>query len=254
MQFVFDLEGTICFEDQPVPDSITYSLECLVQKGHEVIFSSSRPIRDMLPLLAKRFHGNKMIGRNGAILCHNGNVKPNVVFDEETLESIRLLMKEHKVTYFIEGEWDYSYTGPADHPIAETIDPNGLGVNKPLDKLEHVVKITIVTSFNMAILRKKLDELNVIIHTHYQLGMLDITPCGIQKWKALKKLGIEKGAYITFGDDEYDIPVFEHAKHSVMVGDHPLLALYADECISKNQLIEEQIVEKLEELDQRFAY
>ncbi|MFJ8263143.1 HAD-IIB family hydrolase [Rummeliibacillus sp. NPDC094406] len=254
MQFIFDLDGTICFGGKPVAESILYSLENLTEKGHEVIFASARPIRDMLPVLHKRFHGYKMIGGNGSLMCKNGNVKQNAEFDVITLEHIKRLMAEYHATYLIDSEWDYSYTGSADHPILKKLDIKKLAVNRPLEKLEHVVKIAILTSYNMVGLRKKLEKLDVIIHTHHQEGMLDISPCGIHKWSALQKLGVRKGKYIAFGNDANDVTMFENAQHSVMIGQHPLLAHYADESIEDDTLIEENIIEKLAELDKRFAY
>jgi Cof subfamily protein (haloacid dehalogenase superfamily) len=254
MQFVFDLDGTICFEGKPVTESILNSIEQLTEKGHEVIFASARPIRDILPILHKRFHGYKMVGGNGSLLCMNGDIKQNAEFDDITLEKIKHLMEEYHATYLIDGDWDYSYTGPADHPILTNFDPQKLAVNKPIGKLEHVVKIAILTSFNMMALRRKLDKLDVIIHTHHQEGILDISPCGIHKWSALQQLGVQKGKYIAFGNDANDITMFENAQHSVMIGKHPLLSHYADENIENDSLREEKIIEKLSELDKRFAY
>jgi len=51
VQFVFDLDGTICFKGQPLSASITSALEDCLQHGHDVIFASARPIRDLLPVL-----------------------------------------------------------------------------------------------------------------------------------------------------------------------------------------------------------
>lgn len=254
MQFIFDLDGTICFGGKPVAEPILYSLEQLTEKGHEVIFASARPVRDMLPILHKRFHGYKMIGGNGAIVCKSGNVEQNTSFDHMTLEHLKQLMKEYHASYLIDSEWDYSYTGPVDHPILKNLDTKRLAVNRPLDKLENVVKIAILTSFNMVALRKKLEKLDVIIHTHHHEGILDISPCGIHKWSALQKLGVQKGKYIAFGNDANDITMFENAQHSVMIGQHPLLSHYADESIEDDSLVEERIIEKLAELDKRFAY
>jgi len=56
LKFVFDLDGTICFKGQPGSDTILKSLEKLETQGHQVIFASVRPIRDLLPVLDKRFH------------------------------------------------------------------------------------------------------------------------------------------------------------------------------------------------------
>ncbi|MGX9133088.1 HAD hydrolase family protein [Rummeliibacillus sp. JY-2-4R] len=254
MQFVFDLEGTIYFQEDHITEPILYSLGHLTEKGHEVIFTSSQPLRHVLPVLYKGFHGYKMVGLNGSIICKNGNVKHCAEFDLMTFKKIKYLMEEYHATYLVESVWDYSYTGPIGHPILENLDPYKLAVNKPIERLDNIVKITIVTAFNMANLRKRLANLNCIIHTHYQEGMLDITPCGIQKWKALRALGIQKGKYIVFGNDENDINVFENAKHSVMIGEHPVLSHYADESINYDSSFEEHIVDKVAELDSRFAY
>ncbi|MEC1535480.1 HAD hydrolase family protein [Bacillus sonorensis] len=51
MNFVFDLDGTICFEGQPVSEHLLMAFEELKAQGHEVIFASARPIRDLLPVL-----------------------------------------------------------------------------------------------------------------------------------------------------------------------------------------------------------
>ncbi|MDI3410861.1 HAD hydrolase family protein [Bacillus sonorensis] len=45
MNFVFDLDGTICFEGQSVSEHLLMSFEELKAQGHEVIFASARPIR-----------------------------------------------------------------------------------------------------------------------------------------------------------------------------------------------------------------
>lgn len=51
MNFVFDLDGTICFKGQPISEKILNSLEKLQMDRHDVIFASARPIRDMLPVI-----------------------------------------------------------------------------------------------------------------------------------------------------------------------------------------------------------
>ena len=55
MIFVFDLDGTICFAGRPVSDPIHAAISSIIEQGHTLIFASARPIRDMLPVLDKRF-------------------------------------------------------------------------------------------------------------------------------------------------------------------------------------------------------
>ena len=51
MQFVFDIDGTLCFDGKTIEPTIINALQTLIQQGHEVIFASARPIRDLLPVL-----------------------------------------------------------------------------------------------------------------------------------------------------------------------------------------------------------
>ena len=53
---------------------ILNSLERLRNSGHQVIFASARPIRDMLPVISKKFHNYTMIGGNGSLILSNGKI------------------------------------------------------------------------------------------------------------------------------------------------------------------------------------
>ena len=76
MKFVFDLDGTICFKGRPVSDELLKALEELVAQGHEVIFASARPIRDLLPVLHERVHHYPMIGGNGSMVAAGESGSP----------------------------------------------------------------------------------------------------------------------------------------------------------------------------------
>ncbi|WP_280954061.1 HAD hydrolase family protein [Lactococcus protaetiae] len=61
MIFVFDIDGTICFNGVKIADDILSALTALEKHGHQLVFASARPVRDMLPLLAN-FSENFLIG------------------------------------------------------------------------------------------------------------------------------------------------------------------------------------------------
>ncbi|MBK3495693.1 HAD family phosphatase [Viridibacillus sp. YIM B01967] len=253
MYFVFDLDGTICFKGQPVTEPILQSLEQLTASGHEVVFASARPIRDLLPVLDKRFHGYKMVGGNGSLICQNGNIKQVAEFSFMILVQLKAILEKYRATYLIDGDWDYAYTGPADHPILNNLNPHNLAEKKPLERLNSIVKVLILTSYNMDALYEELKPLDIIIHLHKDEGVLDISPTGIHKWSALKQLCIPQGSYIAFGNDTNDISMFKHAHHAVMIGHHDMLAPYSDETISNDFNVEQQIIEKIAEFNVRYA-
>ena len=254
MKFVFDLDGTICFKGEPVSDKILSSLESLTNSGHQVIFASARPIRDMLPVISKEFHNYTMIGGNGSLILSNGKIIKSVSFSLSDsfslseMKKIKQLINEFDATYLIDGDWDYAYTGPQNHSILNNLDPLNSANLVDLDSLKSVVKILILTSNNNELLSKKLSELDVYVNKHRNENVLDISPKGIHKWAALKMLGIDKGDYIAFGNDSNDISMFENALYTVMVGHHEELSSFAKESIESKENLDLKIVEKIEEI------
>lgn len=252
MQFVFDLDGTICFTGQPVSHKILDALAKLSKDGHQVIFASARPIRDMLPIIREDFHHYTMIGGNGSLICNEGEMIHTVAFSPEDFNAIMHLIADFEATYLIDGDWDYAYTGPNDHPILLNLDPAKLANRVGLDGLPSIVKVLILTSTDNDRLADKLSELDVYINKHGNENVLDISPRGIHKWSALKMLGIEKGSYVAFGNDSNDITMFKNAFHSVMVGHHDQLASFAKESIPDEAGLEQKIVEKLNEISEKY--
>ncbi|WP_368654229.1 HAD-IIB family hydrolase [Ornithinibacillus sp. 4-3] len=249
MNFVFDLDGTICFNGQPISEKLLNALERLVdQEGHKVIFASARSIRDLLPVLHERFHKYPMIGGNGSMVANHGNIISTVNFQHDTLKEIIQLIDTYHVSYLIDSDWNYSYTGSDTHPIFNSLDPQKRAKNVPLDQLQSFIKILMLTSSNMKEVEEKLKKMEIVVHTHRGEGVLDISPKGIDKWSGLQQLGIKEGEYIAFGNDINDISMFQHALHSVMIGENLQLSPFASENVILSEDVENIIVEKLEEL------
>lgn len=243
MNFVFDLDGTICFQGKPVSEPILSCLERIRTLGHHVIFATARPIRDALPILPERFHTYPIIGGNGSLLYEQGNLVNSNHFTNYQMTNIKKLIQKYHATYLIDGEWDYAYTGSEQHPILQRVDPHRLAKKVELQNLEYIIKALILTASDFAAFYQELNALGVVIHQHKNENVLDISPKNVHKWSALQALGIQD--YIAFGNDANDITMFQHAKHSVMIGYHEELATYASESIAVE---EEKIVEKVYEL------
>ncbi|WP_242225375.1 HAD-IIB family hydrolase [Bacillus cereus group sp. BfR-BA-01380] len=253
MKFVFDLDGTICFKGQPVSEKLLIALEKLVAQGNEVIFASARPVRDLLPVLHKRFHQYPMIGGNGSMIARKGKIISTVSFDEETLANIVQLLRTYHVSYLIDGDWDYAYTGPATHPILNNLDPQNHAKNVKLDKLQSIVKILMLTSDNMEEVKEQLSKMDVVVHSHGNEGVLDVSPNGIDKWSGLQQLGVKEGDYIAFGNDANDITMFQRAMYSVMVGENLQLAPFSSEQLSLSNDTENLLVQRLSELGDLYS-
>src|SRR5699024_9815877 len=199
-------------------------LEQLKNEGHDIIFASARSISDMLPVLHERFHSYKLIGGNGSLISKNGNVEEAQVFSTQQVKNILSVIDHYNATYLIDGNWDYAYTGPQDHPILSKIDPSRLAKCVPVTALDAIIKTLILTADNMDMVEREMRNLNVVIHRHGDENVLDISPENVHKWSALQRLGVEENAYIAFGNDANDITMFQKATHSVMIGYHDNLA------------------------------
>jgi len=252
LKFVFDLDGTICFKGQPISNSILQSLSELEESGIEVIFASARPIRDMLPVIDKSFHHYTMIGGNGSLISKEGKIIKSSSFSINEISEIKNLIKQYNATYLIDSEWDYAYTGPDTHPILQNLDPAKLAKMVSIESLNSIVKVLFLTSDNMDELAEKLSNLNVYVNKHGNENVLDISPSGINKWSALKSLGINENTYIAFGNDANDISMFENALHTIMIGYHEQLAPLAKESISLSADYEQEIAEKIRTLSKEF--
>ncbi|MFJ8236062.1 HAD-IIB family hydrolase [Ureibacillus sp. NPDC094379] len=248
MKFVFDLDGTICFKGQLISKKILDSIAALTEAGNEVIFASARPIRDMLPVIDEAFHHYTMIGGNGSLISKEGKVIKSHSFSSDEMKEIKKLISEYHATYLIDGDWDYAYTGPETHLILQNVDPAKLAQRVHLESLESVVKVLFLTSDNMEELAKKLSQLNVYVNKHRDENVLDISPSGVNKWSALRDLGVKENTYTAFGNDANDRSMFENALHTVMIGEHDQLIPYAKESISLSGDYEQEIAEKIIEL------
>ena len=248
VKFVFDLDGTICFKGRPVSETILSVLEELTDAGHEVIFASARPIRDLLPVLHERFHTYPLIGGNGSLISTNGRITEVESFTEAQIQQLFRLMEAHEVTYLIDGDWDYAYTGPVDHPILNNVDAAKLAQQVPVQSLQSIIKILILTASDTESLTEKLAALGVVIHRNNRENTIDVNPPSVDKWTALRKLGVKENQFIAFGNDSNDVPMFKSAWHSVMIGHHDELAPFSSEAIPFTDDVEHQIVAKIREL------
>ncbi|EHS05533.1 HAD-IIB family hydrolase, partial [Staphylococcus lugdunensis] len=90
MNFVFDIDGTLCFDGQHIDNRIISRLKQLQSYGHQVIFASARPIRDLLPVIPD-FQNNTLIGGNGSIISTDNKIKVIDYINQDDFELIKEL-------------------------------------------------------------------------------------------------------------------------------------------------------------------
>ncbi|WP_274309593.1 HAD-IIB family hydrolase [Solibacillus daqui] len=215
MIFVFDLDGTICFQGAPLDKKIVNALHTIQAQGHEIIFASARPIRDMLPVLPESLHRCRMIGSNGAFTYVGGHIE--VEFLQSNIQKqIIELVEKYQLAYLADSDWDYAYTGSVDHPMYKGIDSANKATKRSIYELEGFSKVLLFNPPTNVMQHVKTWPVTTFEYT--EEGILDIFSQHLNKIKGLERLGVSQ--YIAFGNDINDRLMFEQALHSVCVGMH----------------------------------
>jgi Cof subfamily protein (haloacid dehalogenase superfamily) len=249
MKFVFDLDGTICFKGKPLSEEITNALEACRRLGHEVIFASARPIRDLLPVLPESMRKYPMVGGNGAFIARDGEIIEVTAFTTEVADTIRQVITAFQLPYLVDSHWDYAYTGSEDHPIYQNIDPLKAAKKVALQDIRDIVKVVLFPGENVDAVLSELQKLPVCLYEHTSENIVDISPYGIDKWNGLSKLGVEAGEFIAFGNDANDASMFLKAKESVCVGGHQVREMASLQVASE----EAAVIEMLEMLGEKYS-
>ncbi|GAC43863.1 predicted hydrolase [Paenibacillus popilliae ATCC 14706] len=97
------------------------------------------------------------------------------------------LIGKCQATYLIDSDWDYAYTGAADHPILNNLDPLKIAKRLPLESLASIVKVLVLSATDIEMLAENLTSLDVVVHKHRNENSLDIIPKNIHKWSSLQK-------------------------------------------------------------------
>lgn len=74
MQFVFDIDGTICFDRFQIDSRIKAILKDAANYGHQISFASARSYRDCIDVLGQELSQKTVIGLNGGLAYKAGEI------------------------------------------------------------------------------------------------------------------------------------------------------------------------------------
>ncbi|HWL25939.1 MAG TPA: HAD family hydrolase [Ureibacillus sp.] len=242
MKFIFDIDGTVCFDGRTIDESICRAFDEITSANHEIIFASARPIRDLIPVLPEPFRNGSMVGGNGTFVFDQGKIKVEFL-QGDVLKQLLDCIETNQLTYLADSEWDYAYTGDTDHPIYRNIDKTS-AKNREINDLQTICKLVLFNPTEQVL--QELSQLPVSIVHYKNENAIDISPLGVNKVSGLRKLNIDQ--FIAFGNDSNDQCLFEHALHSVCIGNNDVKR-YATETINRENIPDtiRRILERLEE-------
>ncbi len=217
--FVFDLDGTICFDGQRINNEIKLAIKQLITDGNQVIFASGRPIRDIMPLIIADpiLKGIDLIGGNGSIVRRNNKITNQEIVRED-VRVIKRIADEQGWHVLIDGPWNYHYNGIKDNKLIKQVDQLQLAENIGIEDLESIIKIVVIYQKNddvKAIVREITKKYQV--NNYEQECLLDIIPSNMNKYQALVN-EFKITNYIAFGNDVNDLELLTNAQSGFCVG------------------------------------
>lgn len=213
MKFVFDIDGTICFDGIEIDRRIVNAIKSLEVAGNQVIFASARPIRDLVPVVSD-FSNNTLIGGNGSIVSIDGSIEVCKSISEETFEEILRIIDANNVEYIVDDKWNYASKVNSSSNIIRQLDPGRLAKRVRIQEIEIAIKVIMLNMRreDYDVLKKELNKLSELISivTHEESYSLDITSKGINKYTTLNSL-IGDVEYVAFGNDNNDFELLKNA-------------------------------------------
>lgn len=255
MDFVFDLDGTICFDGENIPQEIIKALKKASDYGHEVSFASARSYRDCVPVLKDEFKKNTVLALNGACVFRDEKLIDYNVIDSEVYKSIVDICLREDLPYFIDDYMNYTYNKKEKISFFQFVDTYKVAKSISLTELKEPVKMVIFTEDN----HKVREEIITLVNGSNKLSLMYhenekaiyINPCNTNK--AISIINDISPKYIAFGNDKNDIEMFQNALHSVQIGDYKELKQVSSEIIQGENLTE-KIAEKIVELFEKYQW
>lgn len=249
MKFVFDLDGTLCFDGMTMDKVLQEALLKAPSYGHEVVFATARSYRDCLGILEGNLARLTVVGLNGAQIYQGRILVLEYSIDHRALEAILDLARTYNIPYFMDDAFQYAVQSPEKIPFIPFVDPLKKAEPLPVERLQHPSKAVLALADHQDLLEDIMHQLAMLasldLTYHENEHCLYINPKGVTKASTvLDWLGHD---YVAFGNDKNDLPLFKEALYGLQVGDFPYLEAYADEQLpADSRLIAQRILDLFE--------
>lgn len=235
MNFVFDLDGTICYDGRTIDTRLTTLMNEKINQApeHQLVFASARPVRDILPVLPENLHNCYLIGGNGTMMYYQKQAKWLNPLDSKDVRFIFDYIADHQLDYMIDEDWNYSFKGTTLDELRRKVDVLETAINLPIAQVRQPLKILVSNYQDETKVMQDFRHLTVDCIPYPKENCLDLTRRGVNKASALERILLNQD-YIAFGNDRNDLEMLKGAKHSVCVGDSQLIQEVSQETVSEN--------------------
>lgn len=254
MHFVFDLDGTLCFDYHHIDSLILTILKEAGDYGHQISFASARSYRDCLGLLQGSLAEELVIALNGGVAYDKGQVIFERTVDSSFFHDLMNWCQTYNLPYFVDDSFHYSCHILEKIPFMSSVDPLKLAKQLPLTDLNHPIKAVVYMGEQEELVADLIGELSrqekADVSYHEREKCLYINPFATNKASTVEALIGQD--MIAFGNDKNDIELFKKALYAVQVGDYPPLKAYADEIIPLTTDPSQAVAERIAHLFREF--
>lgn len=251
MDFVFDLDGTLCFDRMTIAEDIKETLYSAPSFGHEVTFASARSYRDCIDLLGNELTRNRVIGLNGGLAYQDAQLIFHRHLTKTSYELALTWCHHHGLPYFVDDDFNYAHFRGQKIPFISSVDPLGLASRLDIAELHNPIKTVIYMGDHENLIEPFMAELNALqemdVDYHAHEKCLYLNP--FETNKATTIIDCLGHNFVAFGNDKNDIAMFQASAHAVQVGDFALLRPFADEMTSAAH-----VFQKIQDVFERFSH
>lgn len=255
---IFDLDGTIIFENAPLSPKLTAAFASLAKSNRVFVFATARSLRGVRAIMPDGLLQHYLILCNGAFACHSQQMIYTHPMQKEVVIAISKLLDRYNMFYVIECGDSY-YHPPTHHPFFDILQKEAReermysltsATQKPVYKISVLgLDSSKDADHLMKHLQKYASSAMTVQHAD---GGCDLINRDTSKWNCFSNI-VELSEFshlVFFGNDENDLDMFEHIHESVLIGNHPLLSNKARHIIEDTdpQHIEDQILNILQEV------
>lgn len=254
MNFIFDIDGTICFDGIDIDDLIYNALIELENLGHQVIFASARPFRDCINVIKTRFENNYVIGLNGGTIHHFKQVVKYKAIDDHLYKKVADFCYKNDLAFFIDDLKNYHVYKKEMIAFYQYVNKKTEAKEVLKDEINKPIKMVINLEDKydfIAKLNSMLDDNLVDTMYHEKEQYFYINAYNVNKGTIIKEFFNDR--YIAFGNDKNDFEMLNNAEVSIVVGNDYLKLLKNNNIhISKDEHLFKKIAEKIIELGYKY--
>lgn len=220
--FIFDLDGTIIFDNKFLSLENESLLQLICDAGHELIFATGRPLKDFKTVMPLWTHNKSLTLFSGGVSISNADIIRSHAIPRKLVEEILDICFKNNYRFIMDNLSHYFHPdvpgmifGILDTSCSKYRVKN---IEQMLDS--DIYKILLFDLESMDLFNEYARGNDLLIKHHSYADCFDIVPTQCNKY-----LGVQPfiGSYANedvyvFGNDFNDYELFTHFKNSILFG------------------------------------